>query len=106
MSEQNDAVEITELTSKILEMEKSNPEAYNEFIGEVKQLQAFYIQMALYGIQDFEGGFKPTKNSYSSRSMTDKEINPSPEGADLNLQRFKPTRKRNKTKRRRSVPRH
>ena len=38
---------------------------------------------------------KPTKNlirtadSYSTRSMTDKEINPSPEGADLNLQRFK-----------------
>ncbi len=38
-------------------------------------------------------GFKPTKNvnadSHSSWSMTDKEINPSPEGADLNLQRFK-----------------
>ena len=39
---------------------------------------------------------KPTKNlirtadSYSTRSMTDKEINPSPEGADLNLQRFTP----------------
>jgi hypothetical protein len=39
--------------------------------------------------------FKPTKNlilptdSHSSWSMTDKEINPSPEGADLNLQRFK-----------------
>ena len=37
---------------------------------------------------------KPTKNlirpadSHSSWSMTDKEINPSPEGADLNLQRF------------------
>ena len=39
--------------------------------------------------------FKPTKNlirpadSHSSWSMTDKDINPSPEGADLNLQRFK-----------------
>ena len=39
--------------------------------------------------------FKPTKNSirpadsHSSWSMTDKEINPSPFGADLNLQRFK-----------------
>jgi tetratricopeptide (TPR) repeat protein len=39
--------------------------------------------------------FKPTKNlirpvdSHSSWSMTDKEINPSPEEADLNLQRFK-----------------
>ena len=39
-------------------------------------------------------GFKPTKNSirtadsYSSWSMTDKYINPSPKGADLNLQRF------------------
>uniref|UniRef100_A0A6C0DKL6 N-acetyltransferase domain-containing protein n=1 Tax=viral metagenome TaxID=1070528 RepID=A0A6C0DKL6_9ZZZZ len=39
--------------------------------------------------------FKPTKNlirpadSHSSWSMTDKEINPSPEGTDLNLQRFK-----------------
>ena len=38
--------------------------------------------------------FKPTKNlirpadSHSSWSITDKEINPSPEGADLNLQRF------------------
>ena len=38
---------------------------------------------------------KPTKNlirpadSHSSWSMTDKEINPSPEGADLNLQQFK-----------------
>ena len=42
--------------------------------------------------------FKPTKNlirpadSHSSRSMTDKEINPSPEGVDLNLQRFTPFR--------------
>jgi hypothetical protein len=75
MSEQNDADEITELTSRILAMKQSNPEAYNEFIGEVKQLQKRYIQMALYGLQDFEGGFKPT-------------------------------RKRNKTKRRRSVSRH
>ena len=39
--------------------------------------------------------FKPTKNlirsadSHSSWSMTDKEINPSLEGADLNLYRFK-----------------
>ena len=39
--------------------------------------------------------FKPTKNSirpadsHSSWSMTDKDINPSPFGADLNLQRFK-----------------
>ena len=39
--------------------------------------------------------FKPTKNlirpadSHSSWSMTDKEINPSPEGANLNLHRFK-----------------
>jgi len=39
--------------------------------------------------------FKPTKNSirpadsHSSWSMNDKEINPSPKGADLNLQRFK-----------------
>jgi len=38
--------------------------------------------------------FKPTKNlirlsdSHSSWSITDKEINPSPEGADLNIQRF------------------
>jgi len=105
MSEQNDADEITKLTDKILEMKQSNPEAYNEFIDEVKQLQKRYIDMALNGQQDFEGGFKPTKNSYSSRSMTDKEINPSPERADLNLQRFKPTRKRNKTKKRRSVSR-
>ena len=75
MSEQNDAYEITELTSKILAMEQSNPEAYKNFIDEVKQLQEVYIQMALNGRQDFEGGFKPTI-------------------------------KRNKTKRRRSVPRH
>ena len=40
--------------------------------------------------------FKPTKNSirsadsHSSLSMTDKEINPSPNGADLNLHRFNP----------------
>jgi len=39
--------------------------------------------------------YKPAKNlihpvdSHSSWSMTDKEINPSPEGADLNLQQFK-----------------
>ena len=45
--------------------------------------------------QDYIFAFKPTKNlispadSHSSWSMTDKEINPSPEGADLNLQRFK-----------------
>ena len=38
---------------------------------------------------------KPTKNlirpadSHSAWSMTDKEINPSPEGAYLNLHRFK-----------------
>ena len=42
-----------------------------------------------------EEEFKPTKNSirpadsHSSWSMTNKEINPSPKGADLNLQRFK-----------------
>ena len=45
---------------------------------------------------DLFNNFKPTKNlirpadSHSSWSMTDKDINPSPEGADLNLQRFKP----------------
>ena len=45
------------------------------------------------------GRFKPTKNlirpadSYSSWSMTDKEINPSPDGADLNLQRFESSTK-------------
>lgn len=45
------------------------------------------------------GRFKPTKNlirpadSYSSWSMTDKEINPSPAGADLNLQRFESSTK-------------
>jgi hypothetical protein len=44
-----------------------------------------------------ETGSKPTKNSIRTRgldsswSMTDKDINPSPEGADLNLQRFKGT---------------
>ena len=44
--------------------------------------------------------FRATKNlirpadSHSSWSMTDKEINPSPEGADLNLQRFKSARLR------------
>jgi hypothetical protein len=75
MSEQNDADEITELTGRILEMDQSNPVAYNKFIDEVKQLHEVYIQMALNGLQDFKGGFKPT-------------------------------RKRNKTKRRRSVPRH
>lgn len=43
--------------------------------------------------------FKPTKNlirkadSNSSGSMTDKEINPSPKGADLNLHRFKSVRR-------------
>ena len=43
-----------------------------------------------------EPEFKPTNNlirpadSHSSWSMTDKEINHSPEGADLNLQRFTP----------------
>lgn len=43
------------------------------------------------------GRFKPTKNvirpadSYSSWSMTDKDVNPSPDGADLHLQRFKPS---------------
>jgi hypothetical protein len=47
--------------------------------------------------------FKPTKNSIRARgldsswSMTDKEINPSPEGADLNLQRFKRGKQHNKT---------
>ena len=56
------------------------------------------------GVEDGKGSrkisndVKPTKNlirpfgariSHSSWSMTDKEINPSPEGADLNLQRFK-----------------
>ena len=45
----------------------------------------------------YETEFKPTKNSicsadsYSSGSMTDKEINPSPKGADLDLHRFKLT---------------
>ena len=75
MSEQNDADEITELTGRILAMEQSNPEAYNKFIDEVKQLQKLYIDMALNGGKDFEGGFKPT-------------------------------RKWNKTKKRRSVSRH
>jgi hypothetical protein len=46
-------------------------------------------------IIEFLDNFKPTKNlirpaePHYSWSMTDKEINPSPEGADLNLQRFK-----------------
>lgn len=39
--------------------------------------------------KDFKKDFKPTKNANSSWSTTDKEINPSPKGADLNLQRFK-----------------
>jgi hypothetical protein len=47
------------------------------------------------GDKEFEVLFKPTKNPIrvrgldSSWSVTDKEINPSPEGADLNLLRFK-----------------
>ena len=106
MSEQEQANEITILTNRILAMKQSNSVAYGSFMNEVKKIQEIYINMALNGYQDFEGGFKPTKNSYSSRSMTDKEINPSPEGADLNLQQFKQTRKYNKTKKRRSVSRH
>jgi len=45
-------------------------------------------------LHNYSSSFKPTKNSirlaasHSSWSMTDKEINPSPKGADLNLQRF------------------
>jgi hypothetical protein len=35
----------------------------------------------------------PQSGLNSSWSMTDKEINPSPEGADLNLQRFKHKKK-------------
>ena len=33
-----------------------------------------------------------TTDSHSSWSMTDKEINPSPEGADSNLHRFIPAK--------------
>jgi hypothetical protein len=53
-------------------------------------------------ITDSPGKFKSTKNSirtadlHSSWSMTDKEMNPSTEGADSNLQRFKSTYKEHK----------
>ena len=58
-------------------------------------LKLIYLVTYLLSTIGFFNNFKPTKNlirpadSYSSWSMTDKEINPSPEGTDLNLQRFK-----------------
>jgi hypothetical protein len=53
-------------------LQKVGPYDYQRFIASMKEPE-----------------FKPTNNSYSSWSMTDKEINTSPEGADLNLHRFK-----------------
>ena len=61
---------------------------------ERREINKMY-QLKRYLNQRFSNRFKPTKNSirpadsHSSCSMTDKEINPSPNGADLNLQRFK-----------------
>jgi len=54
-----------------------------------------YITIKVKRPKDSVQSPKPTKNVKpqgglnSSWSMTDKEINPSPEGTDLNLQRFK-----------------
>ena len=63
---------------------------FQEYIDSAVTLQ----KVGPYDYQRFvtsmkEPEFKPTNNSYSSWSMTDKEINTSPEGADLNLHRFK-----------------
>jgi len=54
-----------------------------------------YTNVEMVEKQKIMEHIKPTKNSirtadsHSSWSMTDKEINPSPEGANLNLHRFK-----------------
>jgi len=66
---------------------------FQEYIDSAVTLQkvgAYDYQLFIASMKKPE--FKPTNNSYSSWSMTDKEINPSPEGADLNLHRFKPTK--------------
>lgn len=51
-----------------------------------------YVTIKVKRSKDSIQPVKPTKNLIcpedSSGSMTDKEINPSPEGADLNLQWF------------------
>lgn len=63
---------------------------FQEYIDSAVTLQkvgAYDYQLFIASMKEPE--FKPTNNSYSSWSMTDKEINTSPEGADLNLHRFK-----------------
>jgi len=63
---------------------------FQEYIDSSITLQkvgAYDYQRVIASMKEPE--FKPTNNSYSSWSMTDKEINTSPEGADLNLHRFK-----------------
>ena len=69
---------------------------YKLYISVSRKLFKFTNHLKRYGlVMEVKTLLKPTKNlirtadSYSTRSMTDKEINPSPEGADLNLQRFK-----------------
>ena len=67
-------------------------EVENEYLRPINKT---IISYKVIEVEKYKKGFKPTKNlirpadSQSSLSMTDKEINPSPEGADLNLQRFK-----------------
>jgi hypothetical protein len=61
-----------EYVDSSITLQKVGPYDYQRFIASMKDPE-----------------FKPTNNSYSSWSMTDKEINTSPEGADLNLHRFK-----------------
>lgn len=61
-----------EYVDSAVTLQKVGPYDYQRFIASMKEPE-----------------FKPTNNSHSSWSMTDKEINTSPEGADLNLHRFK-----------------
>jgi hypothetical protein len=71
--------------------------ALDGFVYHPKQLLNIYPDILFHSFLNdiyVVNKFKPTKNlirpagSHSSWSMTDKEINPSPEGTDLNLQRF------------------
>lgn len=58
-----------EYVDSSITLQKVGPYDYQQFIASMKDPE-----------------FKPTKNSYSSQLIPDKEINTIPEGADLNLQ--------------------
>ena len=76
--------------------EPEKPKEQNRFIS-LGKTHNFKMLQSVPKKKKAMSSFKPTKNlirhadSYSPGSITDKEINLSPDGADLNLHRFKST---------------